>query len=207
MGCCWHQHSALGSWVWVPGGSQGWSSCRSCPSCMCPCFTFCITDGLRTWFTASSAPSPGHASNPKSSGYPARRQSSFVVPFWTPPQGSRALHAGLPASLGAQTPPNSLLLSDHQCYNGSGADYRGMASTTKSGHQCQPWALQHPHSHHLSSTEFPELGGGHAYCRNPGGQMEGPWCFTQNKNVRMELCAVPPCSMYSLYIFFKNVDC
>ncbi|CAO2596077.1 Tyrosine-protein kinase transmembrane receptor ROR2 [Lemmus lemmus] len=83
-----------------------------------------------------------------------------------------------------------------------------MASTTKSGHQCQPWALQHPHSHHLSSTEFPELGGGHAYCRNPGGQMEGPWCFTQNKNVRMELCAVPPCSMYSLYIFFlKNVDC
>lgn len=103
--------------------------------------------------------------------------------------------------------PLTLLLSDHQCYNGSGADYRGMASTTKSGHQCQPWALQHPHSHHLSSTEFPELGGGHAYCRNPGGQMEGPWCFTQNKNVRMELCAVPPCSMYSLSLFFKSVDC
>lgn len=51
---------------------------------MCPCFIFCITDGLRTWFTASSAPSPGHASNPQSSGYPARRQSSFVVPFWPP---------------------------------------------------------------------------------------------------------------------------
>lgn len=105
-------------------------------------------------------------------------------------------------SLGTQA-PNSLLLSDHQCYNGSGADYRGMASTTKSGHQCQPWALQHPHSHHLSSTEFPELGGGHAYCRNPGGQMEGPWCFTQNKNVRMELCDVPPCSMYSLSLFLN----
>lgn len=39
--------------------------------------------------------------------------------------------------------------------------------------------------------------------------MEGPWCFTQNKNVRMELCDVPSCSMYSLSLFFKalTVEC
>ncbi|KAM7322961.1 hypothetical protein ACRRTK_018466 [Alexandromys fortis] len=125
-----------------------------------------------------------------------------ALPMPESPDAANCMRIGIPAErLGRY----------HQCYNGSGADYRGMASTTKSGHQCQPWAQQHPHSHHLSSTEFPELGGGHAYCRNPGGQMEGPWCFTQNKNVRMELCAVPPCSprdgskMGILYILVPSI--
>ncbi|OXB83655.1 UNVERIFIED_CONTAM: hypothetical protein H355_015303 [Colinus virginianus] len=74
----------------------------------------------------------------------------------------------------------------HQCYNGSGADYRGTVSITKSGHICQHWDSQSPHNHDLTSTQFPELGGGHAYCRNPGGQMDGPWCFTKNKNAKLK---------------------
>ncbi|KAM9207402.1 tyrosine-protein kinase transmembrane receptor ROR2 isoform 2-T2 [Dugong dugon] len=97
-----------------------------------------------------------------------------ALPLPESPDAATCMRIGIPAErLGRY----------HQCYNGSGTDYRGTTSTTKSGHQCQAWALQHPHSHHLSSADFPELGGGHAYCRNPGGQMEGPWCFTQNKNV------------------------
>ena len=55
--------------------------------------------------------------------------------------------------------------------------------------------------HFLKTSEYPELGD-HNFCRNPGEQMDSPWCFTLEDGVRREECAVAQCGKYDLIITF-----
>ncbi|KAM4527516.1 tyrosine-protein kinase transmembrane receptor ROR2 [Odontesthes bonariensis] len=113
--------------------------------------------------------------------------SCHLLPQTGTPDAASCIRIGVPPEKLAPYSP-----SEHSCYNGSGADYRGTVSITKSGHYCQPWSAQIPHSQHLTK-EYPELWGSRNFCRNPGGQMQAPWCFTMDPQVRMDLCDIAPC--------------
>lgn len=109
-----------------------------------------------------------------------------------PPLGSKesanCIRLGLPNAIEVK--------SEHTCYTGSGIDYRGTVTHTTTGMNCQQW-----NSKLIEVMEYPELIGGHSYCRNPGGLEVQPWCFTDNPHHPKEFCSIPKCVDYLwLYI-------
>merc|ERR1719460_1848130 len=72
------------------------------------------------------------------------------------------------------------------CFTGSGMDYEGGARTSRSGATCQQWALDSPHSHGYNDLPM-------NFCRNPDGEDEGPWCYTEDPDERWNYCSIPKC--------------
>ncbi|NP_001098315.1 plasminogen isoform X1 [Oryzias latipes] len=89
----------------------------------------------------------------------------------------------------AVSPPEE----NNDCYEGNGANYRGVTSETVSGKKCQMWSSMSPHSHDKSPQNFPEAGLRRNFCRNPDGD-RAPWCYTTDPKVRWEYCSLKKCS-------------
>ena len=105
--------------------------------------------------------------------------------------------------LGADTAATT----DTGCFTDSrGADYRGLIRHTESGHACQRWSSQQPHTHRYSAYAYPAAGiGEHAYCRNPASHSNGVWCFTTDPLNRWDWCDVgerqPSCETHEMRVF------
>ncbi|KAM8962901.1 plasminogen isoform 1-T1 [Lycaon pictus] len=84
--------------------------------------------------------------------------------------------------------------SASDCMFGNGKGYRGKKATTVMGIPCQEWAAQEPHRHSIFTPETnPQAGLEKNYCRNPDGDVNGPWCYTMNQRKLFDYCDVPQC--------------
>ncbi|XP_019807018.1 plasminogen isoform X3 [Tursiops truncatus] len=88
--------------------------------------------------------------------------------------------------------------SEADCMFGTGKGYRGKKATTVAGVPCQEWAAQEPHKHNIFTPETnPRAGLEKNYCRNPDGDVNGPWCYTTNPRKLFDYCDVPHCASSS----------
>ncbi|XP_049760988.1 plasminogen [Elephas maximus indicus] len=91
--------------------------------------------------------------------------------------------------------------SETDCMFGNGKQYRGKKATTATGTLCQGWAAQEPHRHNIFTPETnPRAGLEKNYCRNPDGDVNGPWCYTMDPKKLFDYCDVPLCAT-------PSVDC
>ncbi|XP_073416289.1 plasminogen [Dendrobates tinctorius] len=95
-----------------------------------------------------------------------------------------------------QTTKPAIVSSSPDCMIGKGQDYRGKKSVTVKGYTCQAWNSQTPHTHSSFTPEtHPNSGLDINYCRNPDGDINGPWCFvTTPGSVSWDYCDIPACA-------------
>ncbi|KAF3703112.1 Plasminogen [Channa argus] len=82
------------------------------------------------------------------------------------------------------------------CKIGNGETYRGPTSITITGVTCQAWSSQTPHQHtSFTPKSHPDKGLEGNSCRNPDGDVTGPWCYTTDRNKKWEHCNIPDCEI------------
>ncbi|KAF4071076.1 hypothetical protein AMELA_G00280820 [Ameiurus melas] len=91
-----------------------------------------------------------------------------------------------------------------ECLTGTGIDYRGTKSRTKSGRLCQRWDSTYPQKPNITPKTHPKADLESNYCRNPDGDSDGPWCYTLDLNKRWESCDIPSCSEECMYCSGEN---
>uniref|UniRef100_A0A0G2K6S8 Plasminogen n=2 Tax=Rattus norvegicus TaxID=10116 RepID=A0A0G2K6S8_RAT len=101
--------------------------------------------------------------------------------------------------------PSAPGTSETDCMYGNGKEYRGKTAVTAAGTPCQEWAAQEPHSHRIFTPQTnPRAGLEKNYCRNPDGDVNGPWCYTMNPRKLYDYCNIPLCGPNGAFL---NIPC
>lgn len=93
------------------------------------------------------------------------------------------------------------------CIRGNGRFYQGYINVTKSGLPCQRWDSKVPHEFVRPPINvFPEVQNSENYCRNAGGEVSSPWCYTMDPEVRWQKCDVPLCDKNETELMEPKLD-
>lgn len=92
------------------------------------------------------------------------------------------------------------------CLDENGESYTGTLSVTLGGHTCLDWNL--PKVKVLSEGKdfHPEVILVKNYCRNPDGDLEGPWCYVRGRsgNITVDYCDLELCGEHNFTIMKSN---
>ncbi|XP_062853582.1 hepatocyte growth factor-like protein [Trichomycterus rosablanca] len=80
------------------------------------------------------------------------------------------------------------------CYHGNGKNYRGVVRKTRKGILCQKWSINTPHKTKINPKTHPDANLTENYCRNPDGDLHGPWCYTTDPKTEFDYCAIKQCA-------------
>ncbi|KAF5275199.1 hypothetical protein FQR65_LT04231 [Abscondita terminalis] len=98
---------------------------------------------------------------------------------------------------------------------GPGIEYAGIHSKSLSERNCLKWnkdrkKVKHKDQHikieKFDNTKFPDenIQKAKKHCRNPDGDIGGPWCFVENEDtmeIEREFCDIPFCDIFESLIF------
>lgn len=84
------------------------------------------------------------------------------------------------------------------CLEGNGKNYTGTLSVTMHGHECLNWNLPKVKAVSVGKGYDPEVTLLKNYCRNPDGDLEGPWCYVKEaSNITIDYCDLELCGEFN----------
>uniref|UniRef100_W5MF31 Prothrombin n=1 Tax=Lepisosteus oculatus TaxID=7918 RepID=W5MF31_LEPOC len=90
-------------------------------------------------------------------------------------------------------PGKKVVYDKRECLKDAGIDYNGNISTTVTHHPCLSWSSPTARDLRHGKDFLPEVQLEKNYCRNPDGDLEGPWCFVDKPRIAFEYCDIPLC--------------
>uniref|UniRef100_A0A8B9HSP3 Macrophage stimulating 1 n=1 Tax=Astyanax mexicanus TaxID=7994 RepID=A0A8B9HSP3_ASTMX len=80
------------------------------------------------------------------------------------------------------------------CYHENGKNYRGIVRKTRKGIICQKWKSLFLFIYRINPKTHPDANLTENYCRNPDGDLHGPWCYTTDPKTEFDYCAIKQCA-------------